>query len=372
MNEATCGNSCFPWSIEAASDDGHETEILPVRTDETALYEGGPTNPVGAYLLGLPSTGSRTTMLTALRRVCRLVATDGEVPDPNAYQWWALRWAHVNAIRAALIEAKLSPSTVNLTLAALRGVLHVCARLGLMDYQAMQQALDGLKRAPGSRLLAGRHIEDPEQRALVAVCQDDRDQVRAARDLAVLALGMAGGCRRAEIGSVTVGAWSPDTRTLIVRGKGDKDRVVAVSHGGADAIDAWLDLYRQIRPDPVDLDAPLVCGVRRGGHPTGKALSGQAVADILKSRAVQAGLAPVKAHDMRRSMASNHLLAGTDVLIVSALLGHSSPVTTQRYDLRSQRAKLAAADHIAFPYYGTALLDAAETLDPLGQAEASK
>ena len=314
---------------------------MPVRTDETVLYEGGPTNPVGAYLLGLPSTGSRTTMLTALRRVCRLVATDGEVPDPNAYQWWALRWAHVNAIRAARIEAKLSPSTVNLTLAALRGVLHACARLGLMDYQAMQQALDGLKRAPGSRLLAGRHIEDPEQRALVAVCQDDRDQVRAARDLAVLALGMAGGCRRAEIGSVTVRAWSPETRTLIVRGKGDKDRVVAVSHGGADAIDAWLDLYRQIRPDPLDLDAPLVCGVRRGGHPTGKALSGQAVADILKSRAAQAGLPPVKAHDMRRSMASNHLLAGTDVLIVSALLGHSSPVTTQRYDLRSQRAKLS-------------------------------
>jgi len=151
--------------------------------------------------------------------------------------------------------------------------------------------------------------------------------VRAARDLAVLALGMAGGC--------------PETRTLIVRGKGDKDRVVAVSHGGADAIDAWLDLYRQIRPDPLDLDAPLVCGVRRGGHPTGKALSGQAVADILKSRAAQAGLPPVKAHDMRRSMASNHLLAGTDVLIVSALLGHSSPVTTQRYDLRSQRAKLS-------------------------------
>lgn len=346
MGETACGNSSFRWAVSGAEEIGAQAEILPIRCGPMSR----PASPVAAYLLGLPSAGSRTTMLTALRRICRLVAADGDASDPHDYEWHRLGWEHVNVIRAALIEQSLSPATINLTLAALRGVLHTCARLGLMSYEQMQLALDGLKRAPGSRLLAGRHIEDHEQRALVAACADDPDKVRASRDLAVLALGLAGGLRRAEIGSVTVGTWAPDTRTLVVRGKGDKDRVVAISHGGADAIDAWLDIYQGADPDPLGAGAPLVCGMRRGGHPTGKALSGQAVADILQSRAAQAGLAPVKAHDMRRSMASNHLLAGTDVLIVSALLGHSSPVTTQRYDLRSERAKLAAADHISFPY----------------------
>jgi len=81
-------------------------------------------NPLKSYLASLPSPRSRQTVMERLRAVARLV----EIEDAAAFPWHQLRFQHIDYIRARLIEKdpatekRRSPATVNLTLAALRGI----------------------------------------------------------------------------------------------------------------------------------------------------------------------------------------------------------------------------------------------------------
>ena len=70
-------------------------------------------------------------MLSALKRAAEAL-TGNEHPDPLALPWERLTYAHVQAARAKLAE-RYAPATANQSLAALRGVLKECWRLGLTD-----------------------------------------------------------------------------------------------------------------------------------------------------------------------------------------------------------------------------------------------
>ena len=67
--------------------------------------------------------------------------------------WAALRYQHTAAIRAALIE-KYKPSTTNKTIAALRGVLKECWRLGYMR----QKTITGQQTFQQSRRIHCREV----------------------------------------------------------------------------------------------------------------------------------------------------------------------------------------------------------------------
>ncbi|MCB0061561.1 MAG: hypothetical protein KDE19_05585, partial [Caldilineaceae bacterium] len=89
------------------------TSLAPVRTPAAQ-------NPALIYLAALASS-SRRTMRGALDEMA-LLLTDG-VCDHLTLPWTAVRFQHVQAVRAVLAE-KNQPSTVNRKLAALRGTLH--------------------------------------------------------------------------------------------------------------------------------------------------------------------------------------------------------------------------------------------------------
>src|ERR1017187_278321 len=92
-------------------------------------------HPAHVYLARLGS-GSRRTMSEALNTIAAIV-TSGRA-DLETMPWAALRYQHTAAVRSALME-KYKPSTANKILAALRGVLKECWRLGYMtaeDYRS--------------------------------------------------------------------------------------------------------------------------------------------------------------------------------------------------------------------------------------------
>ncbi|MFC4118203.1 tyrosine-type recombinase/integrase [Nonomuraea zeae] len=79
-------------------------------------------------------------------------------------------------------------------------------------------------------------------------------------------------------------------------------------------------------------------------------IDARTVSNVLVARAEQAGLdeAP-RAHDFRRTFIGELLDAGVDLATRQALVGHSSPATTAKYDRRPERTRRAAVDKLATP-----------------------
>ena len=168
---------------------GHGLDVGAGALAETGR---GTTHPVTAYLAGL-SKRSRRTMRGALDIIAQIAS--GGAADAMTFPWQDLRFQHTTAIRQLLAERYPNPNTVNLHLAALRGVLRACWRLGLMDGEAYQRAAD-VQSVKGSTLPKGRALGGGEIRALFEACATDSTPA-GRRDAALLAVAYGTGLRRA-------------------------------------------------------------------------------------------------------------------------------------------------------------------------------
>src|SRR6202163_574802 len=111
-------------------------------------------HPVAVYLARL-APPSRRTMLAALNAVGNLLSDDR--CDAWSLDWPQLRYRDTTAVRALLADGRYAPSTANRHLAALRGVLKECWRLGYVNAEDFSRAAD-LEPVRGSRLPRGRAL----------------------------------------------------------------------------------------------------------------------------------------------------------------------------------------------------------------------
>lgn len=294
-------------------------------------------HPVTVYLARL-GPGSRRAMQTALNTIAHL-ASQGQC-SALEFPWERLGYQHTAAVRAALTQ-RYAPATVNKQLAALRGVLRECWRLGLMSAEAYQRAAD-MPAVQGQRLPRGRVVQASELQALFHVCLADTSPA-GQRDRALIGVMAGSGPRRAEVVALNHEDYSPPTRGLVIRqGKGNKDRLVYVAPGVDLALQTWLE----VRGPSC---GPLFCPVNRWGGVVLRRLTDQAVLNILRKRALQAGVTLFSPHDLRRTFISNLLDAGVDLATVQKLAGHANVQTTTRYDRRGEAAKQAAVARLNLP-----------------------
>jgi integrase len=282
--------------------------------------------------------GSRRSMKGALERIAALLSSDRD--DILTLDWSALRYPHVQTVRAVLAE-QYAPATANRMLAALRGTLKECWRLGLMPADDYARAVD-VEPIRGSTLPAGRGLSQAEIRALLEACrQDPRAQGR--RDAALIAVLYAGGLRRSELAALTLEDAMPGGELRIRHGKGNKQRTIYLEGGAQAALAAWMAV-RGVEP------GPLFLAINKGGVISAMPLCGQAVERILRKRAREGAVTKFTPHDLRRSCFSDLLDAGADLVAVQAIAGHSSPSTTAKYDRRGERAKQKAAGLLHVPF----------------------
>jgi site-specific recombinase XerD len=344
-------------SRDASASDGKGIVVVPPAILELPEVRGAnrprDENPVLAYLARL-SPGSRRTMRASLETIARL-ASSGEVGALD-FPWWLLRYQHAEAIRGRLAES-YAAATANKMLSAMKGVLKSCWRLGLMSADERDRTSD-IEPVRGTRLPPGRSIPRGELRSLFEVCaaeaNDPRMRARGVRDAAMLALLYVGGLRRTELASLKLSDYDPETKTMRIRGKGNKERQV-FAEGGADLLLAsWLKLRGE--GDPSE---PLFLPVRKDGevrhtdaHGEKKSsLSDQAVYKMVKRRHREAKIKEVSPHDFRKTFVGDLLDAIGDLSTVQKLAGHSDPATTARYDRRGERAMREAASHLHVPHY---------------------
>jgi integrase/recombinase XerD len=114
---------------------------------------------------------------------------------------------------------------------------------------------------------------------------------------------------------------------LMVKGKGNKDRIVPLTPGALDALEQYLKIRQSFVPK--GRSSPwLFPSPSQDGY-----LTRQRFGQLLKILAGEAGLSPahISPHTIRHAFATHLLRHGADLIVVQKLLGHSDITTTQIY-----------------------------------------
>ncbi|HEU4511689.1 MAG TPA: site-specific tyrosine recombinase XerD [Nocardioidaceae bacterium] len=150
----------------------------------------------------------------------------------------------------------------------------------------------------------------------------------ALRDRALLEVLYGTGARISEAVGLDLDDLDREEGTVLLRGKGSKERIVPVGSFACEAVEAYLV---RGRPDlsGAGRGTPALFLNARGGR-----LSRQSAWTVLAKAAERAGVtAEVSPHTLRHSFATHLLDGGADVRVVQELLGHASVTTTQVYTL---------------------------------------
>ena len=141
----------------------------------------------------------------------------------------------------------------------------------------------------------------------------------AVRNLALLELLYGSGLRATELVTLPRGAVRSGQPFLILRGKGDKERLAPISSRAEAAVSRWLEN---------------VPSASLWLFPSGKRhLSRVRLFQIVRQVAADAGIAPdrVSPHVLRHAFATHLLSGGADLRVLQTLLGHADIATTQIY-----------------------------------------
>ncbi|MFL6025247.1 MAG: site-specific tyrosine recombinase XerD [Marmoricola sp.] len=220
----------------------------------------------------------------------------------------------------------LSATSAGRTVVAVRGFHKFAVKDGL----ARLDPSAGVKPpSPAKRLPKALPLADVEA---ILDAAGAPGTVLALRDRALLELLYGTGARISEAVGLDVDdldlGGGETSSTVLLRGKGGKERIVPVGRYAREAISAYLT---RARPDLVSTGAgtPALFLNARGGR-----LSRQSAWTVIVKSADRAGVtAEVSPHTMRHSYATHLLEGGADVRVVQELLGHASVTTTQVYTL---------------------------------------
>lgn len=181
---------------------------------------------------------------------------------------------------------------------------------------------EGYQTADPSVRIRERTLPPPIPKALSAErLEIVRDACRTPREHAIIEMFFATGARLNELHLCNRDDVQWSTRSLIVYGKGRKERECYFGHRAA----LWLRRYLAQREDS---NTALFVTLRRPQ----RRISNRALYEAVKRIARRAGLGDiVSPHVMRHSLATHLLDHGADVLAIQSQLGHSKPETTLRY-----------------------------------------
>lgn len=215
----------------------------------------------------------------------------------------------------------LAQSSAARALVAARGLHRFAQAEGMLDVNV---ARDVSPPSPPKRLPKALPVAD----VIRLLDNAGGDGVRGLRDRALLELLYSSGARISEAVGLNVDDIESTERTVLLDGKGGRQRLVPVGRPALAALDAYLVRAR-----------PSLAVRGRGSsavflNSRGTRLSRQSAWNALKSAAGHAGITSgVSPHVLRHSFATHLLEGGADVRVVQELLGHASVTTTQVYTL---------------------------------------
>jgi integrase/recombinase XerD len=154
--------------------------------------------------------------------------------------------------------------------------------------------------------------------------RDDRfSQALAVRDRAMLEVFYAGALRVSEVINVKLEDLKLEMGYMLVRGKGDKERIVPLGRAAQEVVQMYL---RDARPMLSAGKSSPTLFITRGA----KRITRQRVWQMVNAASTQAGR-HVSPHMLRHSCATHMVENGADLRTVQTILGHADISTTQVY-----------------------------------------
>jgi integrase/recombinase XerD len=187
-----------------------------------------------------------------------------------------------------------------------------------------------------------KHLDEGDAVKLLAAAAK-RDGPDGARLCCLLELLYGAGLRVSELVGLPLAAAVREPRFIIVRGKGDKERLVPLGEPARAALQRYVDLrWHFLKPEQTSRF--LFPSRAKSGH-----LTRERCAQLLKALALEAGLDPARLspHVLRHAFASHLVDGGADLRAVQEMLGHADIATTQIYThVQSGRLqRLVAENH---------------------------
>ncbi len=236
--------------------------------------------------------------------------------EPGLADLQALRAADVRAYLAHRRGDGLQSTSLARALSAVRGYFRFLGKRGLVS----NPAVTGIQSPKLPRAVPKPLTIEGAGEALVAAAESAEEWI-GLRDVAILTLLYGCGLRISE-GLGLRRQQAPFGSSLVITGKGNKQRLVPV----LPAVRAAVDAYIAACPFDLAPDGPLFVGAR------GKQLQAAIVQRRMQTLRRALNLPETATpHALRHSFATHLLAAGGDLRTIQELLGHASLSTTQRY-----------------------------------------
>jgi site-specific recombinase XerD len=236
----------------------------------------------------------------------------------------ALNRTVVLRFRLHLESLGLAAATINQRLAAVRRLAYEAANSGLLS----PELAAGIRRVKGVKQLgqrSGNWLNLEQCQRLLE--KSDGDTLRSNRDLAMIAILLGCGLRRAELASLKMedvqirqGHWA----IVDLVGKGGHVRTVPMPNWVKGAVDKWTAAAEVA-------DGRIFRAVSRHGSTWGRGISENVVWYVVRSCARRLELEHIAPHDLRRTCAKLCHSNGGELEQIQFLLGHASVLTTERY-----------------------------------------
>jgi integrase/recombinase XerD len=216
----------------------------------------------------------------------------------------------------------LSATSSARALIAVRGMHRFAVRDGLLLTDVSREV-----KPPSPARRLPKAIPVPDVERLIEAAGFDQTPL-AVRDQALLELLYSTGARISEAVGLAVDDLDLEDRTVLLLGKGGKQRRVPIGRFAVDSVSAYL-----VRSRPgLATKGPGTSALFLNGR--GGRLSRQSAWTVLRAAADKAGLTvDISPHTLRHSFATHLMEGGADVRVVQELLGHASVTTTQIYTL---------------------------------------
>jgi integrase/recombinase XerC len=217
----------------------------------------------------------------------------------------------------ALVEAKVSPRSVNRKLSALKSFYRYLLRVGEVSSSPMKKVVGPKAKKTIPAFIKTIDIER------ILNDEDFEDSFNSFRNHLMLELFYVTGIRRAELIGIKDVDVDFDAKTVRVTGKRNKQRLIPLSDNILSEIEEYIDK----RDEELDAFSGYLF-IKEDGEPLYPMLVHRIVSDTLKRISTLSKTSP---HVLRHTFATDMLNNGADINAVKELLGHSSLASTEVY-----------------------------------------